>query len=60
MTALRRSAMAELERVPEEKLDVIIQFMNKLVGEAETKKKRWDLDQFVMPPTERGRRLMIM
>ena len=54
MTALRRSAMAELERVPEDKLGVIIQFINKLLGEDDAKKKTWDLDQFVMQPTERG------
>lgn len=53
MTALRRSAIAELERVPEDKLDVIIQFINKIAGE-DGKKKAWDLEQFVMPPTERG------
>lgn len=54
MTALRQSAIAELERVPEDKLDMIIQFIDKLVGEDETKKKTCDLEQFVMPPTERG------
>lgn len=54
MTALRQSAMAELERVPEEKLDVIIQFIKKLAGENEPSKKVWDLEQFIMPPTERG------
>lgn len=53
MTALRQSVIAELERVPEDKLGAIIQFINKL-KEDETKKKTWDLDQFVMPPTERG------
>lgn len=53
MTALRQSAIAELEKVPEEKLGVIIQFINKIVEE-ETKKKIWNLDQFVMPSTERG------
>jgi hypothetical protein len=54
MTSLRRSAIAELERVPEDKLGAIIQFINKLLVEDDTGKKTWDLDQFVMPPTERG------
>lgn len=54
MTALRQSAIAELERVPEDKLAAIIQFINKLVEEDSTQKKTWDLEQFVMPPTERG------
>lgn len=46
MTALRQSAMAELERVPEDKLIAIIQFIDKLLGEDDIKKKNWDLDQF--------------
>lgn len=52
MTALRKNAIAKLERVPEEKLGVIIQFINQL--SAEDEKKIWDLEQFVMPPTKRG------
>ncbi|MBD5458300.1 MAG: hypothetical protein HDR27_06995 [Lachnospiraceae bacterium] len=54
MTALRQSAIAELEKVPEDKLGAIIQFINKLVGEDEVKRTVWDLEQFVMPSTERG------
>lgn len=54
MTTLRQSAIAKLESVPEDKLDTIIQFINKLVNEDRIKTKAWDLDQFVMPPTERG------
>lgn len=54
MTALRQSAIAELQKVPEDKLGIIIQFINKLMAETETKKGVWDLEQFVMPPTERG------
>lgn len=54
MTTLRQSAIAELERVPEEKLDAIIQFIKNILGETETKKKDWNLEQFIMPPTERG------
>lgn len=54
MTALRQSAIAKLQSVPEDKLDMIIQFINRVIGDTETKKKEWDLEQFVMPPTERG------
>lgn len=54
MTALRQSAIAELQKVPEDKLGIIIQFINKLMAETETKNGAWNLDQFVMPPTERG------
>lgn len=54
MTALRQNAMAELERVPEDKLSILIQFINNLLREDDTNKQVWDLDQFVMPPTERG------
>lgn len=54
MTALRQSAIAELERVPEDKLGVIIQFINKIVEENKSEKEEWDLEQFIMPPTERG------
>lgn len=54
MTTLRQSAIAELERVPEEKLDAIIQFIKNILGETETKRKDWNLEQFIMPPTERG------
>ncbi|MCI8646309.1 MAG: hypothetical protein HFE76_05770 [Firmicutes bacterium] len=54
MTALRQAAIAELKRVPEDKLDVIIQFINSLMGEGDAEKKEWNLEQFIMPPTERG------
>lgn len=54
MTALRQNAMAELEKVPEDKLSILIQFINNLLREDDTNKQVWDLDQFVMPPTERG------
>ena len=54
MTALRQTAIAELERVPEDKLDTIIQFINSLVCEEESPGKVWNLEQFIMPPTERG------
>lgn len=54
MTALRQNAIAELEKVPEDKLGVVINFINKIVEEAEVKERVWNLDQFVMPPTERS------
>ena len=53
MTTLRQSAIEELERVPEDKLTTIIQFINNLMKENETKETGWDLEQFIMPPTER-------
>lgn len=54
MTALRKSAIEELEKVPEDKLAVIIQFIHKVTEEGAVRKKVWDLEQFVMAPTERG------
>ncbi len=54
MTALRQNAIAKLERVPEDKLHIIIGFINNLMQETETEEKVWNLDQFVMPPTERS------
>lgn len=58
MTATRQEAIQLLEKVPEEKLSYVIQIMegiNGLLGSVEIKKGREiDLDQFVMPATERG------
>ena len=58
MTARRKEAMQMLEKIPEEKLGFvikIIQGVNGLLGVTETEsKKAIDLDQFVMPATERG------
>ncbi len=54
MTILRQNAIAQLERVPEDRLEAVIQFIEQLVKEPETKSGKWDLDQFVMPPTRRG------
>lgn len=58
MTAIRREAMELLERVPENKLNFVIQIMrgvNGLLEDTETTvKKATSLDQFVMPATERG------
>ncbi|MEH2928910.1 hypothetical protein VSQ48_03130 [Candidatus Ventrimonas sp. KK005] len=44
MTASRQSAIEELERVPEDKLAVIIQFIQKVIENSETGKKVWNLD----------------
>ena len=58
MTAIRREAIEMLERVPEEKLGFVIQIMrgvNGLIEESDINVQRAvNLDQFVMPPTERG------
>lgn len=59
MTAIRQEAMKMLEKVPEDKLGFVIQIMqgvNGLLGVSETETKRTiDLEQFVMPTTERGK-----
>lgn len=58
MTAIRREAIEMLEKVPEDKLSFVIQIMqgvNGLLGVAETTPERdIDLEQFIMPATERG------
>lgn len=54
MTALRKSAIEELEKVPEDKLAEIIQFIRKVKENNTTGKNVWNSDQFVMEPTERG------
>lgn len=56
MTTTRQEAMELLERVPEDKLGFVIQIMqgvNGLIGDTHTRRVI-DLDQFVMPATERG------
>lgn len=59
MTALRREAIELLEQVPEEKLVYVIQILraiNGLIGVPEKQHtKKVDLDQFVIPTTERGK-----
>ena len=59
MTAIRQEAMEMLERVPEDKLSFVIQIMrgvNGLIGDTTTNEKRnINLEQFVMPTTERGK-----
>lgn len=58
MTAIRKEAIELLERVPEDKLSFVIQIMrgvNGLLGNTETNtKKVVDIEQFVMPATDRG------
>ncbi|MBD5549188.1 MAG: hypothetical protein HDQ97_17680 [Lachnospiraceae bacterium] len=58
MTAIRQEAVQMLEKVPEDKLSYVIQIMqgvNGLLGMPETKaKSSIDLEQFIMPATERG------
>ena len=54
MTLLRQSAIEKLEKVPEDRLGAVIQFINQLIDGSDSKEKTWDLDQFVMPPTQRG------
>lgn len=56
MTAIRQEAMRLLEEIPEDKLTYVIQIIqgvSDLLKETE-KKTVIDLDQFVMPATERG------
>lgn len=58
MTALRQSAIKELEKVPEDKLSFVIQIMqgvNGLLGETKVEEKEAiDLNQFIMASTDRG------
>lgn len=59
MTAIRKEAIEMLERVPEDKLSFVIQFMqgiNGLLGASSiTTERKIDLDQFVMSETDRGK-----
>ena len=58
MTATRREAIELLERVPEEKLTYVVQILSGidgLISISDRRIKKIDLDQFVMPTTERGR-----
>ena len=58
MTAIRKEAIEMLERIPEDKLSFVIQIMRGVNGLIEdddsTVKRVVNLDQFVMPATERG------
>lgn len=58
MTATRREAIELLERVPEDKLPYVDQILNGidgLISMSDRRTKKIDLEQFVMPTTERGR-----
>ena len=60
MTATRREAIELLERVPEDKLTYVVQILSGIDGLLSTshrQTKKIDLDQFVMPATERGRNI---
>ena len=58
MTAIRKEAIEMLERIPEDKLSFVIQIMRGVNGliedDGSTVKRVVNLDQFVMPATERG------
>lgn len=58
MTAIRQEAIQMLEKVPEDKLGFVIQIMqgvNGLLEVTESKTKDTvDIEQFIMPATERG------
>ena len=58
MTAIRKEAIEMLERIPEDKLSFVIQIMRGVNGlirdDDSTVKRVVNLDQFVMPATERG------
>ena len=60
MTAIRQEAIQMLEKVPEDKLGFVIQIMqgvNGLLGVPESKtKKIVDIEQFIMPATERSQK----
>lgn len=58
MTAIRQEAIQMWEKVPEDKLSYVIQIMqgvNGLLGMPDTKTDV-NLEQFVMPATERGQK----
>lgn len=58
MSAIRQEAIQLLEKVPEDKLGFIIQIMQGINGLFEVDEANTphniNLDQFVMPATERG------
>ena len=58
MTATRKEAIELLERVPEDKLTYVVQILSGidgLISVSDRRPNKIDLDQFVMPTTERGR-----
>lgn len=58
MTANRKEAIQMLERIPEDKLGFVVQIMHGINGLLETPEAKTgnpiNLEQFVMPATERG------
>lgn len=57
MTAIRQEAIEMLEKVPEDKLGFVIQIMqgvNGLLGVETQTRDAVNLEEFVMPATERG------
>lgn len=58
MTAIRQEAIQMLEKVPEDKLNFVIQIMQGINGLLDTSdikdKEAVDLNQFVMEATDRG------
>lgn len=58
MTAIRQEAIKMLEKIPEDKLNFVIQIMQGVNGLLETseikEKEVIDIKQFVMESTERG------
>lgn len=58
MTAIRQEAIQMLEKIPEDKLNFVIQIMQGVNGLLETsdikEKEVIDIKQFVMESTERG------
>ena len=56
MTAIRQEAMQLLEQMPEDKLKYVVQILQGVNGLLEETEKKLDinLDQFIMPATERG------
>ena len=58
MTATRKEAIELVERIPEDKLSFVIQILrgvNGLLGDTGINEKRdINLDEFVMPATDRG------
>ena len=56
MTAIRQEAIKILEEMPEDKLTYVIQIIrsvDELISASE-KREKIDLDQFVMPTTDRS------
>ena len=62
MTAPRREDIELLERVPEDKLTYVVQILSGidgLISISDRRTKKIDLDQFVMPTSERGKNAVV-